>query len=73
MIKPKHFNPSYALILACKELSNKPQLHTTSYTRLIKSKHQLKERDLAQKHDYEFCKFCKNAENTKTHFMLNPS
>ena len=73
MIKLKHINSPYALILACKELSNKPQLHTTSYIRLIKSNHQLKERVLAHKHDYEFCKFGKNAENTKTQLVLNPS
>ena len=73
MIKPKHFNPSYALNLAFKELSYKPQLHTTSYTRLIKSNHQLKERVLAHRHDYEFCKFSKNAKNTKMKLVLNPS
>ena len=73
MIKLKHINPSYALNLACKELSYKPQLHTTSYTRLIKSNHQLKERVLAHKHDYKFYKFSKNTENKKMQVVLNPS
>ena len=64
-IKLKNNDLPYALNLACKELSYKPQLHTTSHTRLIICNRQLKERILALRHDYKICKLAKMQKTQK--------